>query len=147
MSGYAGGRVQRRNLLPPTAISAATVVSQTENASVGRGLRLYIYCTNVTQGAGTDSVTLMAVPPDGGLPIAMAGITGSRILSTTGGMRYCIDFYPGQPQPGYAATGVTVAAAATYATVCLTIPLKYCVQVVLGTGDSATVAIDSEVLP
>jgi len=141
-----GLRAQRRNLYPATALSAQTVTSQTEKVTVGRGLRLYIYCSATTQGAGTDSISLMAAAPDGGANIQLASFSGTHMLSATSGARLVFDFYPGETG-SIAPAGVTFAAGSSYAAGAITLPMQWAVQIVLGTGNSATVAIDAEILP
>ena len=137
-------RAQRRNLYPATALTAQTVVSQTEKATVGRGVRLYVYCSVPTAGGGTDSISLCALPPNGGAAVVLAGFSKANLLAQTATLVF--DFYPGETGD-YTGAGITFAAGATFATVALSLPLNWAVQIVLGTGNTATVAIDAEIPP
>lgn len=137
-------RIWRRNLYPATALSAQTVTSQTEKATVGVGVRLYVYCSAVTAGGGTDSVSLMAVPPNGGTAVTLATFSKVNMLSAAGTLVF--DFRPGATGE-FAASGLTFAAGAGYGAAGISIPLTWAVSITLGTGNSATVAVDAEILP
>lgn len=140
-----GLRVQRRNLYPATAITAATKTSQTEQATVGRGVRLYVYCSGPTAGGGTDSISLVAMPPNGGTGVVLATVGKANMLAQTGTL--VIDFYPDQTGQGFGGTGLTLTTGTAYAAVAISLPLQWAVQIVLGAGNTATVAIDAEILP
>lgn len=139
-------RAQRRNIYPSTALSAQTVTSQTEKATVGRGVRLYVYCSVPTAGGGVDSISLCALPPNGsGTPVVLAGFNKANMLAQTGTLVF--DFYPGQSNSGFAGTGLTLTVGTAYGSAAITLPMQWAVQITLGAANSATVAIDTEILP
>jgi hypothetical protein len=138
-------RTQRRNFYPATALTAGTVTSQTEKARVGLGVRLYVTISAVAAGGGTDSIFLCALPPNGGAALPLAGFSHANLLAVAGTLVF--DFYPGQSAAGFVGTGATLAAAAGYGSAAVSVPLQFAVQIVIGTGNAATIAIDIEILP
>jgi hypothetical protein len=138
-------RAQRRNLFPSTALTAGTTTSQTEKATVGRGVRLYVYVSAVTAGGGTDSISLAALPPNGSSAAVLAGFSKANMLAVQGTLVF--DFYPGQSNSGFAGSGLTLTVGTSYGSAAITLPMQWAVQIVLGAGNSATIAIDTEILP
>jgi hypothetical protein len=139
-------RAQRRNVYAATALSAQTVTSQTETMTVGQGVRFYVYGSATTQGSGTDSIALVAVPPDGNANIVLGTFSGTHLLSATAGARLVFDFRPGETG-SEVGSGITFAAGTSYGAMAISPPRQWAVQITLGTGNSATVAIDAEILP
>lgn len=137
-------RIQRRNLYPAAALTAGTVTSQTELARAGLGVRLYVYCSAVTAGGGTDSVSLVALPPNGGAAVVLATFSKTNMLSAVATLVF--DFRPGATGE-FAASGLTFAAGATYGAAGISVPLQWAASLTLGAGNSATIAIDAEILP
>lgn len=138
-------RAQRRNLVPSAALTPGTTTSKTEQASVGRGVRLYVYCSAPTAGGGTDSISLVALPPNGAAAVVLATFSKANLLAQTGTLVF--DFYPGQSASGFAGAGLTLAAGAGYGSAAITLPMQWAVQLVVGALNAATVAIDAEILP
>jgi hypothetical protein len=140
-------RAQRKNLYPATALTAQAVLSQVEKATVGRGVRLYVNVSAVSGGTGTDSISLCALPPNSaaGVLIPLIGFSKVGMLSLVAGT-YVFDFYPGGSSVltnnGAAAltTGNLMGAAG------VNLPMQWGVQIVLGTGNGATVSVDAEIL-
>ena len=137
-------RIQRRNLFPSQALTAGTVTSQTENATVGKGVRLYVYVSAVTAGGGTDSLNLVALPPNG-TAVVLAGFSHANMLAAAGTLVF--DFYPGQTNSGFAGANATIAVGANYGSIAIALPLKFAVQLTIGAANAATIAIDAEILP
>jgi hypothetical protein len=142
-------RIQQRNVFPSTACTAAggPYFSVTHKSTVGKGIRLYITTSLVTLSTAPDSISLCAMPPNGGaaVPIAtLSGPTAGGNLTVAG--TYVFDFYPGsttsQVPPG---TGSAVTFAGGI--VAISIPLQWQIKIALGTGGAATIAIDAEILP
>lgn len=137
-------RTQRRNLYPATALSAQTVTSPSERAIVGLGVRLYVYCSAVTAGGGTDSIGLVALPPNGGTGVTLATFGKANMLSVAGTLVF--DFRPGATGE-FAASGLTFTAGAGYGAAGISLPLVWAVSITLGAGNSSTIAVDAEILP
>lgn len=138
MTAYAKSR--RRNVMASVALTAGSTNSVTEQASFAKGVRFFITCSTVTASGGTDKLFLCALPPNGGAALPMVGFSAINMLSTAG--TYTADFYPGAwLPPTIAAGGVMLGAAG------IELPMQWCVQVVLGTANAATIAIDAEMLP
>ena len=136
-------RSKRRNLYPATALTAGTVTTQTETAKVGIGLRLYITCSAVTTGGGNDSVNICAIAPNG-TTVALLQISQTNYLAQarTG----VIDLHPGV-SGNLLGSGITVTPFGYYAAISFTLPLQWCIQLTLGTGNAATLQVDAEILP
>jgi hypothetical protein len=146
--GMEPNRSQRRNIYPSTALgNSASVTSQTEKLTVGKGIRFYVYCSSTTQGTGSDTFSLVAVPPDGNADIVLGTFSGTHMLSTTGGVRLVFDFYPGETGSIVPASGITFAAGAEYGAAAISPPMQYAVQLTLSSSSAATIAVDSEILP
>ena len=138
-------RILRRNVFPPTALTAGTVFSVTQQATSGLGVRLYVTVSS-PGGSGSDSISLCAVPPNGNPPVPMATFSGATLLSTARTLVW--DFYPGASNIGFTGTNAgTLANGPLYGVANLSIPLNWCLQIVLGGGNSATISIDAEILP
>jgi hypothetical protein len=141
-------RLQRRTVIASGVVGVAgNVVSPTQTMTVGKGLRFYIYISGATSSTAADSVSLLAVPPNGGAAVTigtLSGATAGGYLTTNGTV--IVDFYPGstssQPPPG---TG----AAATFGggVLAVSCPRQWQVKIQLGTTGTATIAVDAEVLP
>lgn len=139
-------RTQRRNLVPPTALTAGTILSQVEQSTTGLGVRCYVTAAAVTSGGGADSIALCAVPPNGGPPIPLASFSANNLLSTA--RTNVWDFYPGQSNIGFAGTNAgTLANGPLYGVANLSVPLNWCLQITLGAGNSSTISVDVEMLP
>jgi hypothetical protein len=137
-------RAQLRNIIASQAINAATVNSAAHTCRSGKGVRFYVYTSSVTAGGGTDQVNLIAYPPDGGAAVVLAGFSKANLLATAG--RYVFDFYPGETG-SIVGSGITFAGASGYGAAAVSIPISFGVQIVLGAGNTATVAVDGEMLP
>jgi hypothetical protein len=132
----------RRNVVPSTAVSlAATLTSQVEQNTWGRGIRFYVTVSAVTATGTNDSLYLCAQIPGTATVIPLTGFVAANMLSVVG--TYVFDFYPGAwlPPAGIAASGFLVGTAGIH------LPLKWAVRVVFGTGNGATVVVDAETLP
>ena len=131
----------RRNVMASAALTAGTTTSQTEKNTWGRGIRFYVTASSVTATGTVDSFNLCAAPPNGGSVIALVGFSAANLLSVAG--TWCFDFYPGAwlPVSGLSTSGHLMGAAG------VEIPLAWAVQVILGTGNAATIAVDAEILP
>lgn len=138
-------RAQQRNVISSQAITAATVTSAAHKLTSGKGVRFYVYVSSVTTGGGTDQVNLVSYPPDGGAVIVLAGFSKANMLAA-GAARFAFDFYPGETG-SLAGTGVTFLAGADYGAAAVSVPMSFGCQIVLGTGNTATVAVDAELLP
>ncbi len=130
----------KRNIVPATALTASTTISQTEQAQFGRGVRLWITVAAATAAGGVDSVSLCGVPPAGGTAVPIAGFSAANALSVAG--TYMADFYPGAWLPATVAAGNKLLGAAG---ICL--PVQWAVQIVIGAGNAATITVDAEMLP
>jgi hypothetical protein len=138
-------RTQRRNLYPAKALTAGVATSQTEKAQAGRGVRLYVTISAVTAAGGTDSIALCALPLNGGAAIPLVTFSHANLLAVAGTLVF--DFYPGQSAIGFAGSGSTLAAGASYGSASISLPLNWAAQITMGTGNAATIAIDAEILP
>jgi hypothetical protein len=130
-----------RNVIPATPIAAAgSITSQTEFATWGRGIRFFVTVSAATAGGGSDAIFLCAIPPAGGPAVPIAGFAAANALSAAG--VYVADFYPGAWLPPTMAAGGHLLGIAG-----IELPMKWAVQVVLGAGNSATIAVDAEMMP
>lgn len=143
------GRARQRNVFPSTACTAAggPYYSATHTTTVGKGVRLYVTSSAVTLSSTADSVSLCAVPPNGGAAVVLGSLTGPTAggnLTVAG--TYVFDFYPAsttsQPPPG---TGAAATFSMGVLAICL--PLQWQIKIALGTGGAATIAVDAEILP
>ena len=138
-------RILRRNVFPATPLTAGTVFSPTQQATVGLGVRFYVTAASVA-GSGADSIALCAVPPNGNPPVPLASFSGAALLSTARTMVF--DFYPGQSNIGFAGVNAgTLANGPLYGVANLSVPLNWCLQITLGAGNSSTISVDAEILP
>lgn len=131
----------RRNVIPSTALTAGTTTSQIETNTWGRGIRFYVTISAVTAGGGTDKLFLCGQAPAGGSLLPLAGFSAANMLASAG--TFVFDFYPGawMPGSGIATGGALVGAMG------VELPLNWGVQLVLGAGNAATIAVDAEILP
>lgn len=140
-----------RNIIPATAIAAAGVLtSGVQIATAGRGIRFYVTSSAVTAGGGTDAIFLCAVPPyqtqgvtwtpPSTAAIPLVGLAAANAFSVAG--TYVADFYPGAWLPATLAAGGALLGA-----VGVEVPIFWAVRIVMGTGNSATVVVDGELLP
>ena len=131
----------QRNVLPATACAAAsTTTSTTHTATWGRGIRFYVTISAVTAAGGTDSLFLCGISPGTTTAVPIVGFAAENMLSVVG--IYTADFYPGGWLPPTIAAG-----GAAFGVAGVELPLKWTVQVVMGTGNAATIAIDAELIP
>lgn len=129
------------NVIPATAIAVAgTLLSQTEKATWGKGVRLFVTVSAATAGGGVDAIFLCAVPPAGGTAIPLLGFAFANALSVAG--VYVADFYPGAWLPVTVAAGGHLLGAAG-----IELPMQWAVQVVMGAGNAATITVDAEMMP
>jgi hypothetical protein len=129
------------NLIPATAIAlAGTLLSQTEFATWGKGVRLFVTVAAVTLGGGTDTISLCAIPPQGGAAIPLVGFAAVNALAVAG--VYVADFYPGAWLPNTVAAGGKLLGAAG-----IELPMKWATQIVMGAGNAATITVDAEMMP
>lgn len=130
----------RRNVIPATALTAGTLVSQSERNTWGSGIRFYITVTASTTTGGVDSLSLCGVPPGSTTPVPIVGFSGVSMLSVDG--VYVADFYPSAWLPPVVAAGSALLGAAG-----IYLPATWAVQLVLGAGSAGNIKVDAEALP
>lgn len=130
------------NVMPATALAGGSVtISQTEHATYERGIRLFVTVSGAVAAAGIlDAIFLCAVPPKGGAAIPLVGFALANAFGVNG--VYCADFYPGAWLPDTLAAGGNLLGAAG-----IELPLDWAVQIAMGAGNSATIAVDAVVMP
>ena len=143
-------RIQQRNVFPSQALTAAggPYYSPTHKATVGKGIRFYVYTSAPTLSSTPDSISLCAVPPNGGSPVVIGSLSGP---SAGGGLTgaagtYVFDFYPGSTS-SQAPPGSGAAATFGGGVLAVSIPLQWQIKIALGTGGAVTLAVDAEMLP
>ena len=130
-----------RNVIPATAIAAAGIVtSQTEKATWGKGIRLFVTVAAATAAGGVDTIFLCAVPPAGGAAVPIVGFAAANGLSVAG--VYVADFYPGAWLPPTVAAGGALLGAAG-----IELPMNWAVRIAMGAGNAATITVDAELMP
>lgn len=134
-------KAQQRNVIPATAIAAAgTLTSATHTSTWDRGIRFFITVAAVTTAGGVDTIFLCAIPPAGGTAVPLVGFAAVNSLAVAG--VYVADFYPGAWLPGTVAAGGVLLGAAG-----IELPTQWAVQIVMGTGNAATITVDATTLP
>jgi hypothetical protein len=131
----------QRNVIPATALAAAsTTTSAIHTATWGRGVRFYITVSAVTAAGGIDKIFLCGISPGTTTAVPMVGFSAANMLAVAG--IYTADFIPGSYlPPTIAAGGSSIGVAG------IEVPLRWAVQVIIGTGNAATIAIDAEMIP
>jgi hypothetical protein len=131
----------RRNVLPATACaSGSTTTSTVQKDWLGAGIRFYVTISGVTATGTTDTFYLCAQAPAGGSAFPLVGFSGANMLSVAG--TWTVEFYPGAWLPSGTATGTKSLGVAG-----IHVPLNWAAQVLMGSGNAATITVDAETLP